>query len=298
MELTENLRKEFISSFQRLTISINNAIDNEYYDYQQIYEIYKTYIEYCKAFNSIDCFSDVPLNTKIKFPKRLIKSNWAGKATEKEFLLFGKYTRRDYFFEKKVKEMFEEMKPNLQLINLYLKNDFNSNEKYANDLIEIINNQPKIYKRKVRKENSIKYILTIFCFILIFIFVFVGTDLKFLFKNTEIGHVFSYVINLNDFDFSISEDQKKSCSIEWNENVIYKNGKINQKNINDARYLYGENCIKIYTENFTKIYYFYKYNNWDYYIFKINVYNDDCSFWIDGKIQDELEKDKEIKSHE
>lgn len=101
MELTENLKNEFISSFQRLTTSINNVIDNEYYDYQQVYEIHKTYIEYCKAFQSINCFSSVPLNTKIKFPKQLIKSNWAGKATTKEVFLFGKYRRRNYFFKRR-----------------------------------------------------------------------------------------------------------------------------------------------------------------------------------------------------
>lgn len=87
MELTENLKNEFISSFQRLTTSINNVIDNEYYDYQQVYEIHKTYIEYCKAFQSINCFSSVPLNTKIKFPKQLIKSNQIGqvKLRQKKF---------------------------------------------------------------------------------------------------------------------------------------------------------------------------------------------------------------------
>lgn len=83
MELTENIKKEFISSFQRLITSINRVIDNEYYDYQQVNEIYKTYIEYCKAFQSINCYSNVPLNTNIKFPKQIIKSNWAGKATTK-----------------------------------------------------------------------------------------------------------------------------------------------------------------------------------------------------------------------
>ena len=127
MELTENIKKEFISSFQRLITSINRVIDNEYYDYQQVNEIYKTYIEYCKAFQSINCYSNVPLNIKIKFPKQIIKSNWAGKATTEEIFLFGKYTRRNYYFEKKVKEMFEEMKPNLQLIYLHLKNDSSSN---------------------------------------------------------------------------------------------------------------------------------------------------------------------------
>lgn len=287
MELTENLKDEIISSFQRLTTSINNVIDNEYYDYQQVYEIHKTYIEYCKAFQSINCFSSVPLNTKIKFPKQLIKSNWAGKATTKEVFLFGKYTRRNYFFEKKVKEMFEEMKPNLQLIFLYLKNDFSSNEKYKNELIRIVNNQPKIYKIKTLKENSIRYTLLILSLILFFLVAFIGTDLKFLFRNTEIGHAFSYMINLNDFEFRIPEYQKKSCSIFWNEKVIYENGKINRKNIRAARYLYGENFIEIKTENFSKKYCFYKYNNWDYFIFRISVYNNECAFWIDGKIQNE-----------
>ncbi len=53
-----------------------------------------------------------------------------------------------------------------------------------------------------------------------------------------------------------------------------------------ARYLYGENSIKIQTDNFSKSYNFYKEKTWDYYIFKINVYNDDCKLWIDGEIQD------------
>ena len=91
------------------------------------------------------------------------------------------------------------------------------------------------------------------------------------------------MINLNDFEFRIPEDQK--CSILWNEKVIYENGKINRKNIRTARYLYGENFIEIKTDNFSKNYSFYKENNWNYYIFKIKVYNDDCAFWIDGKIQ-------------
>lgn len=271
MELTENIKKEFISSFQRLITSINRVIDNEYYDYQQVNEIYKTYIEYCKAFQSINCYSNVPLNTKIKFPKQIIKSNWAGKATTKEIFLFGKYTRRNYYFEKKVKAMFEEMKPNLQLIYLHLQNDSSSNEKYKNELIEIINNQPKIHKIKTLKENFIRYTLLILSLIIFFLVVFIGTDFKFLFKNTEIGHAFSYMTNLNDFEFRIPEDQKKSCSILWNEKVIYENGKINRKNIRATRYLYGENFIEIKTDNFSKNYCFYKENNWNYYIFKIKV---------------------------
>ena len=225
MELTENLKNEFISSFQRLTTSINSVIDNEYYDYQQVYEIHKTYIEYCKAFQSINCFSNVPLNTKIKFPKQLIKSNWAGKATTKEVFLFGKYSRRNYFFENKVKEMFEEIKPNLQLISLYLKNDFSSNEKYKNELIEIINNQPKIYKIKTLKENFIRYTLLILFLILFFIVDFIETDSKFLFKNTEIGHAFSYVINLNDFEFQIPEDKKNLAQFSGTQKLYMKTGK-------------------------------------------------------------------------
>ena len=185
MELTENLKKEFISSFQRLTTSINSVIDNEYYDYQQVYEIHKTYIEYCKAFQSINCYSNVPLNTKIKFPKQIIKSNWAGKATTKEIFLFGKYTRRNYYFEKKVKEMFEEMKPNLQLIYLHLKDDSSSNEKYKNELIEIINYQPKIHKIKTLKENLIRYTLLILSLIIFFLVVFIGTELNKLENNKQ-----------------------------------------------------------------------------------------------------------------
>ena len=183
--------------------------------------------------------------------------------------------------------MFEEMKPNLQLIYLHLKNDSSSNEKYKNELIENINNQPKIHKIKTLKENFIRYTLLILSLIIFFLVVFIGTDLKFLFKNTEIGHAFSYMTNLNDFEFRIPEDQKKSCSILWNEKVIYENGKINRKNIRTARYLYGENFIEIKTDNFSKNYCFYKENNWNYYIFKINVYNNYCTFWIDGKIQNE-----------
>ena len=93
-------------------------------------------------------------------------------------------------------------------------------------------------------------------------------------------------INLNDFEFRIPEE-KKSCIVLWNENDIYENGRINRKNIQASRYLYGENNIEIKTENFSKKYGFYKDNNWDYFIFRISVYNDDCSFWIDGKIQNE-----------
>ena len=174
MELTESLRKEFIASHQRLAASINNVIDNEYYDYQHVYEIYKTYIEYCKAFHSVDDFSDIPLNTGIKFPKRIIKYNWAGKMTADEFFSYHKYAERDYWFEEKIKEMFDVMKPSLQLIYLYIKSqDFNSDEKLKTELIEIINNQPEKYKRKNRKENiGVFTVRIIFLIVILSVVVF------------------------------------------------------------------------------------------------------------------------------
>ena len=142
MELTESLKNEFIFSLQRLSDSINNVIDTECYDYLQVSEIHKTYIEYCKAFQSIDVFSEVPLNVNIKFPKQINKFFWSGKASEKEVFLFGKYTRRNYSFEKKAKEMFEKIKPNLQLIYHYLKNPkANLNDTYVKKLTELINSK-------------------------------------------------------------------------------------------------------------------------------------------------------------
>ena len=137
MKLTESLRNDFIASLNRLSNSINKIIDEEYYDYFQISEIHRTYIEYCKALKSVELFSDIPVNLDIKLPKLFIKLNWVGKVTTKDYFLFGQYTQRNYRFEKKAKTMLEDIKTNLQLIYVYLKNNNviqNRNNSYINEL--------------------------------------------------------------------------------------------------------------------------------------------------------------------
>jgi len=137
MKLTESLRNDFIASLNRLSNSINKIIDEEYYDYFQISEIHRTYIEYCKALKSVELFSDIPANFDIKLPKLFIKLNWIGKVTITDYFLFGKYTQRNYRFEKKAKAMLEDIKINLQLIYVYLKNNNviqNRNNSYINEL--------------------------------------------------------------------------------------------------------------------------------------------------------------------
>lgn len=137
MKLTESLRNDFIASLNRLSNSINKIIDEEYYDDFQISEIHRTYIEYCKALKSVELFSDIPVNFDIKLPKLFIKLNWVGKATITDYFLFGKYTQRNYRFEKKAKAMLEDIKINLQLIYVYLKNNNviqNRNNSYINEL--------------------------------------------------------------------------------------------------------------------------------------------------------------------
>lgn len=137
MKVTESLRNDFIASLNRLSNSIHKIIDEEYYDYFQISEIHRTYIEYCKALKSIELFSDIPVNLDIQLPKLFIKLNWVGKATIKDYFLFGKFIRRNYRFEKKAKAMLEDIKTNLQLIYVYLKNNNviqNRNNSYVNEL--------------------------------------------------------------------------------------------------------------------------------------------------------------------
>ena len=44
MKLTPDLKKEFIASLQRLAESINVVIASDYYDYNQLSEIHRTYM--------------------------------------------------------------------------------------------------------------------------------------------------------------------------------------------------------------------------------------------------------------
>lgn len=289
MELTEDLKKEFILSLQRLSDTIDDMVDTGCYDYRRVYDIHKTYIEFCKAFLSIDKFGRIPLNMEIKIPRYISKFNWAGSATIKDIFISRRFSKRNYLFEEKTREMFREMNPNLQLIRLYLSNpELNINDSSIKELITTIKMQPDLYKRKIRKENVKIFILvTLFIFlgIAISVFKFIYSDLKYKFKNTEIGHAFSYVLDLNDFYFDISEKQKESCKVFWNDEIIYENGKRNKKNIGLSRNLYGENIIKIQAGDLSKTYWFYKENSWGYNKFSISVNNKDITLYIDGEIQ-------------
>jgi len=149
MKLTPDLKKEFIASLQRLAESINVVIASDYYDYNQLSEIHRTYIEYCKAFVQIDEFSEITLNTEIKFPKLLFKSNWAGNPTLKEYLLFGKYTQRNYWFEGKCKIMLNEISENLELIGFCLRNE---NLSDGNEVLKIL--QEKIINQLNTKRKK------------------------------------------------------------------------------------------------------------------------------------------------
>lgn len=148
MELTEDLKREFIFSLERILNSINSIIDADYYDYLQITEIHKTYIEYCKAFNSIEIFSDIKVNTKIKVPEIKNKIYWSGKMNSLQYILFGRYSWTHHYAKQKTNDMFEEIKPNLKLILYYLKNpDIDSNDTYINELMDIIKNQSTVSKK-------------------------------------------------------------------------------------------------------------------------------------------------------
>ncbi len=168
MELTEELKREFIFSLERILNSINNVIETDYYDYFQITEIHKTYIEYCKSFNSIEIFSDIKVNTKIKIPRIKNKFYWSGKMNPTQYILFGRYSWTHHDVKQKTNDMFEEIKTNLKLILYYLKNpDIESNDNYINELMDIIKNQPKIAKKKQIKDKIINFSITIFVAIII-----------------------------------------------------------------------------------------------------------------------------------
>ncbi len=112
-----------------------------------------------------------------------------------------------------------------------------------------------------------------------------GTDFKYQIRESEWGHAFSYLWNLNDFQFDIEENQIDSCTVYWNEYVIYKKGKTDKKNLEKARYIYGDNFFKIITDRTSKEFCFYKFNNWDYNKFAISVRGDEITFHIDGVSQ-------------
>lgn len=136
MELTENLKNEFKTSLRRLSNSIQKLIEEDYYDYFELDEIHRTYIEYCKAFKSIDDFADVPLNIEIKFPKTIFPPYSARKKI-----------RRDFFFEKRAKQLLADLIVNLRLADFYLNSDNPSQTNdYVEELKEKISNQPKVYK--------------------------------------------------------------------------------------------------------------------------------------------------------
>ena len=117
----------------------------------------------------------------------------------------------------------------------------------------------------------------------IFAFFFIY-NYGYLFEKDDSGHLASYFFNMNKFEIDISEENKNSCEIFWNDTIIYSNGKFLNKNINSERYVYGDNSFKVSINNKTKTYYFFKKNNWEYHNFKFSV-NEEISFWIDGVIQ-------------
>ena len=86
--------------------------------------------------------TDVPVNTQIKFPEHLHFS--AEKTRVYQFLfseifMMRNKSYREKVFEKKVIEMIDEIKPNFQLMYLYLTNpDISSCQKFVDKLTEII----------------------------------------------------------------------------------------------------------------------------------------------------------------
>lgn len=176
MELMESLKKEFIISLKRLNDSIKEIIESENYEYCKIAEIHKAYLEYCKSLKYIDGFAEMTVNSNIKLPKLLFKSNWAGNATLKEIILFGKHTKRNYNFESKVKEMFKDIMINLKLIHLCFENS-NTNESYINELKTLIAEQLQKYRKNKRKEFIYNSCLAIIGILIIIILLFLTTKL-------------------------------------------------------------------------------------------------------------------------
>jgi len=132
--------------------------------------------------------------------------------------------------------------------------------------------------------------LIVLCFsILINIFFFISvyrfknSEYRFCFQDSEIGHYLSIFFDLNDYDFSFFGNEENEWKVYWNDKIIFSEGKLNRKNIKNVRYYYGDNTMLIENGEIQKKFYFYKFNNWSFYKFKIAANKDNISFLIDEK---------------
>lgn len=283
MELRDDLRKEIEGKLRTLSESIKNAFKTDNYEYFAMENIHKTYIDFGKELKSLNCFSDLPINLRIKFPTILFKTKRQAPSQDK---LFSAPPEKNIPYEQAIKEMLEDININLELIEFTLNESKNpSSSEYKNKLIEEIFEQDKRIKLRRGIRCTLKIIFTL---IMLFVFsslLFVKTDVKFLFRKSEVGHAFSMLFDLNDFSFNISDEDKSFCSIYWNEKLIYKNGRPLEVNIFRARHYYGYNLITVKMADNAKDFYFYKENDWDYNKFKFKISDGHVAFWLDGELQ-------------
>lgn len=118
-------------------------------------------------------------------------------------------------------------------------------------------------------------------FFFIFIHRFRISEDRFYLQNSEIGHCLSIFFDLNDYDFRFFDNDESKWNVYWNDEIIFSEGKLNRKNIKSVRYQYGDNTVLIKNGEIQKKFYFYKYNNWSFYKFKIVAGKDNVNFYID-----------------
>ncbi len=122
-----------------------------------------------------------------------------------------------------------------------------------------------------------KIIITILVFFISTYFLLLPGNIL---SNTEIGHAFNFVFNMNQFKLDISENlDKNKVEILWNNKNIYKNGCFNNNIVKQQRHIYGENIfVIIYDSKKIKEFTQYKFNNWNYYKYSFYIKNIDNMF--------------------
>ena len=96
-------------------------------------------------------------------------------------------------------------------------------------------------------------------------------------SKSELGHLFSYFINMNKFSIELSNEiEKDKIQIVWNNLIIFENGKFVHKNIKKKRYIYGENIFIVkYNSEIIGNVVQYKFNNWHYHKYIFSVFEND-----------------------
>jgi hypothetical protein len=133
------------------------------------------------------------------------------------------------------------------------------------------------------RKNRNKLFIILFCILIIscFIFYFGIKPQGFLAKSI-VGHIMSVLINLNEIQIQIDETLiKKDVTVIWsaftgsNTNEFkYSNRKIFEKNKEKSiPSVYGINNFSICYQNvFIGDFYHFKENNWNYHMYKINLF--------------------------